>query len=112
MSSEREQVLGDLHYWDELAEALGWQTMGFTAREHVSYVKNDPAENEVAQMSGWMRDDIMDAIKRGTNNVEAVLREVVEAWAAEVWRQNNGSTQRLNVAINKANKLLYPEQFT
>lgn len=56
-------AVADLAYWNELADALGWQVLGFTYRADATFSAGDDTANMTIIIDGWARDDILNNLK-------------------------------------------------
>jgi hypothetical protein len=61
VSKKDDDIKAQLAYWQELAELVGWEVMGWSFKNTASYVTG---ENQTLQMTGRQRDDLVAAITR------------------------------------------------
>ena len=71
MNAKDREALADLQYWNALAKKLGWKLHGFSYRHTGSYITGRSATGTQVQpsltLTGSERDQIMEAIEKGTN---------------------------------------------
>lgn len=61
---ELKEIEDDLAYWQELADLLGWQVVGFTFKNSALF-ETSKVYNISLTLRGGQRDDIVRAIKNG-----------------------------------------------